>query len=243
MVCIDGLTGIITVILSDPTGIVSMSNRQAVEDMFAAQGSYNWAPNSRNSDSSLKWKNKELVADITQIWDGLQSGGCCCGVDGYDNWDRLRPEEYPDNSYPSSCCDRANVTVDSDPSVSLCDVESVYQEGCRKVVEEAGSDQMNMTFWIGVFEIGLAIVGYQVYKHCDPDHPSYEQMRNHEHLMRMHMHNQSPYNKPIKPSFKGSKNSKSHWVEEGEDHRRYGSMHDGKDTYILSGEQKFTPRP
>lgn len=244
LVCIDGLTGIITVILSDPTGVLTLNNRQTVEEMWAAQNKYNWAPNSKveqeedSSSKGSKWENDDDMEAITDIWNNLQAGGCC-GIDGYNDWDKWRPDGYPGSSYPNSCCDTPNVTLDSDPSVELCDKETVYLEGCRKSVQEADSNQMTMTFWIGVFELGLAVVAYKVYKDCDPDHPSYEEMRNH-HNLKMHMH--SPYNQPIMHSLKGhnDRHSKDDWDRKS-DPPRYGSTNEDKDTLVFSSHDKFSP--
>lgn len=207
--------------------------------MFASQKDYNWAPNSEVVDdddtTKPKWKDVEQMKETTETWDNLQSGGCC-GIDGYNDWNTLRPDGYPDASYPGSCCNNATVVLDTDPSVKLCDTTKIFEDGCRKLVEDAESNQMTMTFWIGVFEIGLAIIGYKVYGSDDPDQPSRDQMRNHYNLMRMQM--QSPYNKPIKSSFKKSND----WSDNMGGRAMYGSL-DGNDdkSYIISGREKFEP--
>lgn len=214
--------------MSHPSGLILLKENQAIDDMWKAQKSYSWSPFEKQADDSGDGlaPNPREIAHSTLAWDEIQEYGCC-GVDNFRDWDRVRPSDFPADTYPSSCCDAANITVEGKPSVKLCDKTAVYPIGCRKQLNLIEGQRQKLLFCIALIEIALAILYFYKDMRQDPDQPSRSLLMANDNLNRLQQEMKSPHNQPIMPVIAPAQPPK------------YGATGPDNDTKIVGEDEKY----
>lgn len=188
---------LIGVVLANPFSIAQFSQRPLLESMWDAQANYQWnltgiAPKSANYLQNL---SSRALHD-TRAWDATQSRGCC-GIDGYDDWARVRPDYLPSNSLPQSCCPRfhmqskendtqsTSVTNDNNNDVVVCGPNNSYRMGCRQLYEKIEAQRTKINLLIGLMQLVVAILFYMIEHQTNPDNPPAQIISDHTSLVNM----------------------------------------------------------
>lgn len=173
----------ISIILVNPVSITQFSQRSLLESMWDAQGNYQWTLNG-TAPSPDRFAHQSLaVMRDTRAWNQMQSQGCC-GIDGYDDWNRVRPNYMQADSLPYSCCPGSHVSQDQNGSL-LCTPASSYRLGCRQLFERLEAQRNKITMLIGLMQIVISILFYMIEHQSDPDQPPPQVVSDHTSLVNM----------------------------------------------------------
>lgn len=103
---------------------MSGDDEKLLQTMNEHARNYNWDV---NRDKPVD--NEKL--ESTKFWDQYQYTNICCGIDGIETWDKVRPANIPPKMYPPSCCS------DYNPSkLALCPNSSKLRlNGCMAGID------------------------------------------------------------------------------------------------------------
>lgn len=79
------------------------------------------------------FENRNKYEEFEKDWKIIQSNFQCCGFENFTDWHKNDSGDStnPMRGVPACCCYKVNSTTNE------CTVESVYKDGCGKVVETA----------------------------------------------------------------------------------------------------------
>lgn len=129
------------------------------------------------------WKQdgsaNESSRHATKAWDSIQKL-LCCGLNGPEDWDSIRPKELPSYLYPSSCCLLTPSAFSKYPN--LCQRSRImHDEGCLDQIQYLEGVNVFVHSMFIALQLTLtilsAILSFKI-KYCSKNENDYSKQRN-----------------------------------------------------------------
>lgn len=98
----------------------------------------------------------------TKAWNAAQ-GEMCCGINGYQDWDKFRPKNITASIYPKLCCPDPHA-MSGDHNTYCTDDSDLYRTGCAQLGEDYLSKTLILFSFYLFYQTGLAVFALKDYQ-------------------------------------------------------------------------------